>query len=69
MDKDYVMYIILFTLISLGAYRDNIQKDNFERRIRNTEQIGLSLTVKQKQLEQKITALQLKMDSIYLRHK
>lgn len=66
MDKDYVIYIILFCLISLGAYKNNVQKESLENRIKNTEDICISLTVKGKKMQQQIDLLQMKFDSVYL---
>jgi peptidoglycan hydrolase CwlO-like protein len=65
-DKDYVIYIILFSLISLGAYKSGVQKESFEKRIRNTEDMCLTLTVKKKQMEQRIEDLEYRLDSLYL---
>ena len=66
MDKDYIIYIILFALISIGALRQANDKKELETKVRDLEERFLILTVQHKRLERKLEALKMRSDSLYL---
>jgi hypothetical protein len=66
MDKDYVIYIILFSLISIGTYRSDRQNEQLKTSVKNLEQTCVLLTIQKKQADQRIDFLQRRLDSLYL---
>jgi hypothetical protein len=66
MDKDYVIYIILFSLISIGTYRSDRQNEQLKTSVKNLEKTCLLLTIQKKQADQRIDFLQRRLDSLYL---
>lgn len=66
MDKDYVIFIILFCLISIGTYRSDKQNEQLRGSVKSIEQTCLLLTIQKKQADQRIDFLQRRLDSLYL---
>lgn len=65
-DRDYVIYIVLFSLISLNAYREKVQKERIENRLGNNESMCRSLIIKKKYIQERIDSLEMRIDSLYL---
>lgn len=65
-ERDTIVYIILFTLISLGALKQSNDRKNIEEKVRDLNEKVLMLTVQQKRLERKADILEMRLDSLYL---
>jgi peptidoglycan hydrolase CwlO-like protein len=63
MDKDIVVYFILFALISIGAYKNNIDNKRVDNRLEALENTCILLTVKTKKMESEIHAIKYSIDS------
>jgi hypothetical protein len=66
MDKDYVIYIILFSLISIGTYRSDRQNEQLKTSVKSLEKTCVLLTIQKKQADERIDFLQRRLDSLYL---
>jgi hypothetical protein len=64
-DKDGIIYLILFTLISLEAYKDNAFKNILEKRINSLEDICWKLTAERAKTNNRLDRLEFKNDSLY----
>lgn len=65
-DKDSIIYLILFALISLEAYMDNNYKSSMESRINNLENICWNLTIERGKTNRRIDDAEFKIDSIQM---
>lgn len=69
-DKDSIMYLILFVLISFSTYRDNAQKKELENRINHVEELCWNLAKERGKANSRIDKIEMKTDSLcflYLR--
>ena len=65
-EKDNVIYLILFALISLEAYRDNVLKDSMEKRVNDLENICWNLAAERGKTNSRIDRIEFKNDSLRL---
>jgi len=63
MDKDVVVYFILFALITVGAYKNNIDNKQVASRLETLENTCILLSVKTKKLEAEIDEIRYSIDS------
>ena len=63
-EKDNVIYLILFALISLEAYRDSVLKSSLEKRVNDLENICWNLTVERGKTNSRIDRIEFKNDSL-----
>jgi peptidoglycan hydrolase CwlO-like protein len=65
MDKDIFVYLILFSLISISAYKNSVDKKSINQRLESVEQSCILLTVKTKKLQADIDAIRFSADSLH----
>jgi hypothetical protein len=65
-DKDSIIYLILFALISLEAYMDNTYKDSMDKKINSLENICWNLSIERAKTNRRIDDAEFKIDSIQL---
>lgn len=63
MDKDVVVYFILFALITVGAYKNNIDNKQVASRLETLENTCILLSVKTKKMEAEIDEIRYSIDS------
>lgn len=63
-EKDNVIYLILFALISLEAYRDSVLKSSLEKRVNDLENICWNLTIERGKTNSRIDRIEFKNDSL-----
>ena len=63
-ERDSLIYLILFTLISLEAYRDSVLKSSLEKRVNDLESICWNLTAERGKINRRIDRMEFKNDSL-----